>query len=167
MNLRDAFKSFLTSFPLAAEIMRHAEAISPIRGAILRCGLSGTRPHGPGNILVLGESIGATFPFTGEGIGKAMETGEIAAEVAHEAFTRGDLSLLSEFPRRLENELKPKFLGYRIAENWFSRPWLNDFVARRIRSSRMLQELVVGIVNETVDPREVFSLRGMLRSFVN
>jgi geranylgeranyl reductase family protein len=167
VNLREAFKSFLTSFPLAAEIMRHAEAISPIRGAILRCGLSGTRPYGPGNILVLGESIGATFPFTGEGIGKAMETGEIAAEVAHDALTSGDLGRLSEFPRRLENELKPKFLGYRIAENWFSRPWLNDFVARRIRSSRILQELVAGIVNETVDPREVFSLRGMLRSFVN
>jgi geranylgeranyl reductase family protein len=167
VNLRETFKSFLTSFPLAAEIMRHAEAISPIRGAILRCGLSGTRPYGPGNVLVLGESIGATFPFTGEGIGKAMETGEIAAEVAHDALTSGDLGRLSEFPRRLENELKPKFLGYRIAENWFSRPWLNDFVARRIRSSRILQELVAGIVNETVDPREVFSLRGMLRSFVN
>ena len=167
VNLREAFKSFLTSFPLAAEIMRHAETISPIRGAILRCGLSGTRPHGPGNVLVLGESIGATFPFTGEGIGKAMETGEIAAEVAHDALTSGDLGRLSDFPRRLENELKPKFLGYRIAENWFSRPWLNDFVARRIRSSRILQDLVAGIVNETVDPREVFSLRGMLRSFVN
>lgn len=167
VNLRDAFKSFLTSFPLAAEILRHAEAISPIRGAMLRCGLSGTRPYGPGNVLVLGESIGATFPFTGEGIGKAMETGEIAAEVAHDALTSGDLTKLSEFPHRIERELKPKFLGYRIAENWFSRPWLNDFVARRIRSSRILQELVAGIVNETVDPREVFSLRGMLRSFVS
>lgn len=167
VNLREAFKSFVTSFPLAAEIMRHAETISPIRGAMLRCGLSGTRSHGPGNVLVLGESIGATFPFTGEGIGKAMETGEIAAEVAHNALTSGDLSLLSEFPARIERELKPKFLGYRIAENWFSRPWLNDFVARRIRSSRFLQELVAGIVNETVDPREVFSLRGILRSFVS
>lgn len=167
VNLREAFKSFITSFPLAADIMRHAEAISPIRGAMLRCGLSGTRPHGPGNVLVLGESIGATFPFTGEGIGKAMETGEIAAEVAHDALTSGDLNRLSEFPHRIERELKPKFLGYRIAENWFSRPWLNDFVARRIRSSRFLQELVAGIVNETVDPREVFSLRGILRSFVS
>jgi len=166
-NLREAFKSFITSFPLAADIMRHAESISPIRGAMLRCGLSGTRPHGPGNVLVLGESIGATFPFTGEGIGKAMETGEIAAEVAHEALVSGDLNRLSEFPHRIEHELKPKFLGYRIAENWFSRPWLNDFVARRIRHSRFLQELVAGIVNETVDPREVFSLRGILRSFVN
>lgn len=167
VNLRDAFTAFLTSFPLAAEILRHAEAISPIRGAMLRCGLSGTRPYGPGNVLVLGESIGATFPFTGEGIGKAMETGELAAEVAHDALTSGDLSRLGEFPHRIERELKPKFLGYRIAENWFSRPWLNDFVARRIRSSRILQELVAGIVNETVDPREVFSLRGMLRSFVS
>lgn len=167
VNLREAFKQFVTSFPLAAEIMRHAESISPIRGAMLRCGLSGTRPHGPGNVLVLGESIGATFPFTGEGIGKAMETGEIAAEVAHNALTSGDMRLLSEFPERIERELRPKFLGYRIAENWFSRPWLNDLVARRIRSSRFLQELVAGIVNETVDPREVFSLRGMLRSFVS
>jgi geranylgeranyl reductase family protein len=167
VNLREAFKSFITSFPLAADIMRHAEAISPIRGAMLRCGLSGTRPHGPGNVLVLGESIGATFPFTGEGIGKAMETGEIAAEVADEALTSGDLNRLSVFPERIERELKPKFLGYRIAENWFSRPWLNDFVARRIRSSRFLQELIAGIVNETVDPRELFSLRGILRSFVS
>lgn len=167
VNLREAFRSFLTSFPLAADIMRHAEAISPIRGAMLRCGLSGTRPHGPGNVLVLGESIGATFPFTGEGIGKAMETGEIAAEVADEALTSGDLNRLSVFPERIERELKPKFLGYRIAENWFSRPWLNDFVARRIRSSRFLQELIAGIVNETVDPRELFSLRGILRSFVS
>jgi geranylgeranyl reductase family protein len=167
VNLRDAFKAFLTSFPLAAEIMRHAEAISPIRGAMLRCGLNGTRPQGPGNVLVLGESIGATFPFTGEGIGKAMETGEIAAEVAHDALVSADLNRLSEFPHRIDHELKPKFLGYRIAENWFSRPWLNDLVARRIRSSRFLQELVAGIVNETVDPREVFSLRGILRSFVS
>ena len=134
---------------------------------MLRCGLSGTHPHGPGNVLVLGESIGATFPFTGEGIGKAMETGEIAAEVAHDALVSGDLNRLSKFPHRIEHELKPKFLGYRIAENWFSRPWLNDLVARRIRSSRFLQDLVAGIVNETVDPREIFSLRGILRSFVS
>ena len=167
VNLRSAFKSFLENFPLAAEIVRHAEAISPVRGAMLRCGLSGTRPLGPGNTLVLGESIGATFPFTGEGIGKAMETGEIAAEVAHEALTTGDFERLGDFRRRIEQELRPKFLGYRIAENWFSRPWLNDFVARRIRRSRILQEMVAGIVNETVDPREVFSLRGMIRSFVS
>ncbi|HSF23435.1 MAG TPA: geranylgeranyl reductase, partial [Blastocatellia bacterium] len=167
VNLREAFQLFITSFPIAAELVRHAGSISPIRGAMLRCGLTGTQPCGPGNTLVLGEAIGATFPFTGEGIGKAMETGEIAAEVAHQALATGEMSRLGEFPDRIRDELSHKFLGYRIAENWFSRPWLNDFVAGRIRRSRFLQELVAGIVNETVDPREVFSLRGMLRSFVS
>ncbi|MEK6320558.1 MAG: geranylgeranyl reductase family protein [Acidobacteriota bacterium] len=167
INLRETFRSFTTSFPLAVEIMRSAEAMSPLRGAMLRCGLTGTRAQGPGNVLVLGESIGATFPLTGEGIGKAMETGELAADVVHEALSSDDMRRLGDFPLRLEHELKPKFLGYRIAENWFSRPWLNDFVSRRISRSRFLQELVAGILNETVDPRKVFSLRGILRSFVS
>ena len=167
INLREAFRSFTASFPLAIEIMRGAEVISPLRGAMLRCGLTGTRPQGPGNVLVLGESIGATFPLTGEGIGKAMETGELAADVADEALRSGDMRRLEDFQHRIVHELRPKFLGYRIAENWFSRPWLNDFVSRRIQRSRLLQEMVAGIINETVDPREVFSLKGILRSFVS
>jgi len=166
-NLREVFESFVSNFPLARDIMRHAESITPLSGAMLRCGLSGAHPVGPGSILTLGETIGTTFPFTGEGIGKAMETGEMAAEIIDQAISTGNLALLEDFPRRLEHELKPKFIGYLIAESWFTRPWLTDFVAKRIRNSRVLQELVAGIVNETVDPREVFSLRGILRSFVS
>jgi len=96
-----------------------------------------------------------------------METGELAADVADQALQSRDMRLLGDFQHRIEHELRPKFLGYRIAENWFSRPWLNDFVSRRIQRSRLLQEMVAGIINETVDPREVFSLRGILRSFVS
>jgi geranylgeranyl reductase family protein len=164
INLRDAFREFVESFPLAVELMQKAEATSPLRGAMLRCGLRGTNPVGPANTLVIGESIGATFPFTGEGIGKAMETGEVAAQVVDEALETSRFDRLAEFAQRVERELKPKFLGYQIAEDWFSRPWLNDLVARRARRSRYLRESLAGIVNETVDPREVFSLAGMLRS---
>ncbi len=164
-NLRKVFRQFVESFPLASDIMRRAESMAPLRGAMLRCGLTGAVSKGPGNILVLGESIGSTFPFTGEGIGKAMETGELAAEVAHQALADEDFELLRVFPERLERELKPKFLGYKIAEDWFSKPWLNDFVARRINKSRFLQDAITGLINETVDPRKIFSLRGILRSF--
>lgn len=167
VNLREIFRVFVEGFPVAREIMRTAHSISPLRGARLRCGLDGARPAGGDNILVIGESIGATFPFTGEGIGKAMETGELAAEVAHNALINEDFERLKEFPARLESELKPKFFGYQIAQDWFSKPWLTDFVARRIRRSRFLQESMAGIVNETVDPREIFSARGILRSFVS
>jgi geranylgeranyl reductase family protein len=166
VNLRRAYDVFIKSFPLAADLMRRAESVTPLRGAMLRCGLKGARPLGPGNILVIGEMIGATFPFTGEGIGKAMETGEIAADVCHRALGSGDFSCLGEFPSRIERELRPKYLGYLLAEEWLSKPWLNDFVARRVRRSRYLQESIAGIVNETADPRETFSLRGVLRSFL-
>lgn len=165
-NLRLAFKDFIRSFPMAASIFAEVESVTQLRGAMLRCGLTGARALGPGNILLIGEMIGATFPFTGEGIGKAMESGEIAADVAHQAMESGDFSLLSHYAERIERELKPKYLGYRLAEDWLSHPWLNDLVARRITRSRYLRESVTGIVNETVDPRDVFSLRGVLRSFL-
>jgi flavin-dependent dehydrogenase len=165
--LREVFHQFVENFPLAADIVRRADTTAPLRGAMLRCGLTGSVLKGPGSILVLGESIGSTFPFTGEGIGKAMETGELAAEVAHQALVDSDFEILNVFPERVERELKPKFLGYKIAEDWFSKPWLNDFVARRIRKSRFLQDAITGLVNETVDPRKIFSLGGILRSFFN
>jgi menaquinone-9 beta-reductase len=164
-NLREVFRHFVESFPMAAEIMRRADSVMPLKGAMLRCGLKGTYAKGPGSILVLGESIGTTFPFTGEGIGKAMETGELAAEVAHEALTSSNMQRLQSFPLRLERALRHKFLSYQIAEDWFSRPWLNDFVARRISKSRFLQEAITGLANETVDPRKIFSMRGILQSF--
>jgi geranylgeranyl reductase family protein len=166
VNLRETFRLFETSFPEAVDLFKQADEMTPLRGARLRCGMKGSAAVGPGNVMVIGEAIGATFPFTGEGIGKAMETGEIAAQVASRALEEEDFDHLDEFPRRLEAEVKPKFLGYELAQNWLSRPWLNDLVARRIRKSRFLQELVAGIVNETVDPREVFSVRGIVRSFV-
>ncbi|HSE96639.1 MAG TPA: geranylgeranyl reductase family protein, partial [Blastocatellia bacterium] len=166
VNLRQAYKDFVESFPLAVELMRQAESVTPLKGAVLRCGLKGARPLGPGNILVMGEMIGATFPFTGEGIGKAMETGEIAADISHRALSSGDFSCLSEFPDRIERELKPKYRGYILAEDWLSKPWLNDFLSRRVRRSRYLQESVAGIINETADPRKTFSIRGVLRSFL-
>jgi menaquinone-9 beta-reductase len=164
-NLREVFRHFVESFPLAAEIMRYADSMMPLKGAMLRCGLKGTRAKGPGSILILGESIGTTFPFTGEGIGKAMETGELAAEVAHEALASSDMRRLESFPERLEKDLRHKFLSYQIAEDWFSKPWLNDFVARRISKSGFLQDAIAGLANETVDPRKIFSMRGILQSF--
>jgi menaquinone-9 beta-reductase len=166
VNLRETFRLFETKFPEAIDLFKQAASITPLRGARLRCGMRGTEALASSNVMVIGEAIGATFPFTGEGIGKAMETGELAAEVASRALQEADFDHLREFPLRLERELKPKFLGYQLAQDWLSRPWLNDLVARRIQKSRFLQELVAGIVNETVDPREVFSVRGLVRSFV-
>ncbi|MBI4551696.1 MAG: geranylgeranyl reductase family protein [Candidatus Latescibacteria bacterium] len=163
-NLKEIFQTFITAFPLARRLLQDGEALTPLRGARLRWGLAGTRPITDGNVLAIGETIGATFPFTGEGIGKAMETGELAATVIHQAFTEEQFNHLQAFPRRLEDDLRPRYYGYRVAEDWMAHAWLGDLVAWRARKSQYVREALTGLIAETVDPRAVFSVRGMVKS---
>lgn len=165
-NLRSMLDRFLAEFPIARELMDHATDRTPLRGAALRCGLSGAIAHREGTVLAIGETLGATFPFTGEGIGKAMETGEIAGAIVAEAITRGEIDRLAALPARLGEVLAPRYRGYEIAERWLSIPWLNDFVGWRARKSASLRRALEGILNETVDPEDVFSVRALVASFL-
>lgn len=167
VNLRETFETFVQTFPVARDIYSQVYESTPLKGARLRCGLTGTKTVGKGNVLVLGEAAGTTYPFTGEGIGKAMESGELAAQVAHKALSSNDYGRLSQYPKLLEVQLKPKFLGYEIAQNWLSYPWVCDLIGDRINRSSFLKDAATGILNETVDPREVFSISGVLRSFIS
>jgi geranylgeranyl reductase family protein len=165
-DLRTLFRRFSGVVPEARSLLSHAVSVEPLRGARLRCGLEGSSARGPGNVVAVGEQIATTYPFTGEGIGKAMESGEMAAEQVALALESGDASPLDEYARRIDSELRPRFRGYAIAQRWLARPWLNDLVAWRIRKAGYLRDAVRGIVAETVDPADVFSWRGVVRSLV-
>ena len=99
VNLRQMFERFVATFPEAREVMRAATAATPLKGAPLRCGLSSLGQSRVPRVLAIGETIGTTFPFTGEGIGKAMETGELAAEALGEAIASDDPGHLDRFHR--------------------------------------------------------------------
>lgn len=164
-NLQHMFDRFLREFPVARELAARGEFTSPLRGARLCCGLTGTAFRGPGNVLAIGECAATTFPFTGEGIGKAMHTGEIAAHTVAAAIAAANPALLDGYERRINAELRPKYRGYQMAQDWLARPWLNDYTARRIRRSRHLQDKFVQVLNETCDPHEIFSWQGILSSY--
>ena len=166
VNLRAMLDRFLADFPLARALMAGAVATTRLEGARLRCGLGG-RARVPGSpVVAVGETIGTTFPFTGEGVGKAMETGAIAARFLAGAVRGGGPAALDGLADAVEAELAPKYRGYEIAQRWLSHAWVNDFVARRVNRSPYLQRQVRGILDETADPRAVFSLRGLLPSLV-
>jgi geranylgeranyl reductase family protein len=164
LNLRTEFEKFVAQFPPAKQLMDHAIETTPLKGAPLRSNLSGGKPVGVGPVLCIGEAIGSTFPFSGEGIGKAMETGEIAAELISRALAENEPAVLTQFGEILETRLRAKYLGYQTAEKWLSSAFLADLVARRAQKSAYLQESMAGVVNETVDPQDVFSLTGVLKS---
>ncbi|MHC5058704.1 MAG: FAD-dependent monooxygenase [Planctomycetota bacterium] len=50
-NLVGVLDTFLSEFPIAREMMRGGERMTPVRGAMERCGLTGMQPLVKGNVL--------------------------------------------------------------------------------------------------------------------
>lgn len=165
-NLQKQFQFFIAHFPLAKELLKNGEIITPLRGAALRCGLKGVRTNINNKILLVGETIGATFPFSGEGIVPALETGEMAASAVHQYLTTGDRKFLDNYTFAINSQLKPKYKGFEIAQKWVSYSWLSDFMARRIKKSEYLQNACATCLTKKTDPREVYSLKGIISSFI-
>ena len=164
-DLKKIFNTFISAFPVAEEIVRKGTFLSPLKGAFLRCGMTVTDSPVYKTVLAAGETIGTTFPFTGEGIGKAMKTGEMAATSIHAALRENDITRLNGYADAIREQLHPAYYGYRKAEQWLSRRWLNDLMMYRAGKSPLLRSLLAGIIEETIDPKSFFSLRTLLRSF--
>jgi flavin-dependent dehydrogenase len=137
-----------------------------VRGAPLRCALTGARPWSGGAVVATGEAIGATYPLTGEGIGKAMETAERCAAAVCAALDAGALEPLAAYPARLTEELLPRYGGYAVAERWIGQAWLADLVMRRAARRPRVRAALTGILTETVRPESVFSPFGALRTLL-
>ena len=158
-NLRDMFADFCEVHPPARALVDGGEWVDPLKGAPLRCSLAGTRWSRPG-LLATGEAIGSTYAFTGEGIGKAMRTGLLAAD----ALLAGgaDAEIRARYEASLR-ELKPRFDLYQKAEHVNRRPWLTDLVIWRARKSERILRRMSGVLEETQNPGRLLSWRGITK----
>jgi flavin-dependent dehydrogenase len=166
VNLRQMFDRFCEVYPPAAELVKSGEKLGPLKGAPLRCSLDGARYSRPG-LLVTGEAAGATYAFTGEGIGKAMETGILAAETIAE----GRDTLLTDPQLRARYEasllaLKPRFELYERANSVNDYPWLADLLIWRARKSPRVLRRMSAVLEEKGNPGNLMSLRGFARLFL-
>ena len=157
VNLREVFNAFIINFPMVQDLTAKAESITPLRGAMLRCGIKCCASDNDDRIVGIGEAIGTTYPFTGEGIGKAMETGIMAAQQIHRAFLSGNFGYVQQVPVLIKQRLATRYAGYRAMETWFSHPRLIELLFRRIGKSQRLQQAVSGFLKETVAPLELLS----------
>jgi flavin-dependent dehydrogenase len=161
VNLRDTFAAFTERFPTARAIWRQRTDATPLAGARLRCGLEPDASYDGRRTVAVGETIAATFPFTGEGIGKAMETAELAADLVSLALRLDDPQTLAAYPTRLDQQVAPRYDGYLAAERWIRWPRLTDFVAARVAHNGRLRRAAAGVLSETADPRQIFSVRAL------
>lgn len=168
-NLRDLLDRFVASCPHVRDLLRDARVIDEVRGAPLRCGLEGARPFA-GGLLVAGEALGTTYWLSGEGIGKAMETGLLAARSALEALSSGrtDAIALSRYFTAIEREgLPERFREYRAAQRWVGYAPMVNLVAWRAERSARVRGVLEAVLREERSPGEILSLRGLLRALVS
>jgi len=166
VNLREVFAAFTEVYAPARELMESGTVVGELKGAPLRCTLEGARYSRPG-LLVTGEAAGSTYSFSGEGIGKAMETGIHAAEalLAGRGQQRGDAAIRADYEARLL-ALKPRFDLYEKANRVNLYPWLADLVIWRAKKSPRLLARMSGVLNETSNPGNLVSLKGFHRLFL-
>ena len=163
VNLRGMFDAFCEIYRPAGELMRSGTLLGDIKGAPLRCSMLGARWSRPG-MLATGEAIGSTYAFTGEGIGKAMETGMLAAAALVQGRqVRGsaeETALRQGYEAELA-ALKPRFDMYEVGSHVNHWPWLVDLVVWRARKSPRILNRMAGMLEETQNPGRLFSWRGI------
>ncbi|TXC67099.1 geranylgeranyl reductase family protein [Piscinibacter aquaticus] len=164
-NLRALFDAFTRIYAPARELVAGGEWLAPLKGAPLRCSLQGARFSRPG-LLVTGEAAGSTYAFTGEGIGKALETGMLAAESLLAGLSRSeaDETVRRDYEARIA-ALQPRFALYERA-NWVNRhPWLADLVLWRAQRSERIGRRLAGVLDETSNPGQLLTAKGFYRLF--
>ena len=174
VNLRQVMNDFQKIYEPARELMQGGVLQGPMKGAPLRCTLEGARFTRPG-LLVIGEAAGSTYSFTGEGIGKAFETGIHAAEsvlagrvaAAHTGVdSDDDREVRADYEARL-SALKPRFNLYQRANVVNRHPWLIDLLIWRANKSARIVRRMSGVLEETSNPGNLLSIKGFTRLFVD
>jgi len=143
-----------TESPFFRERFANAEMVGDIQGWNLPAGSKRRTIHGDGFIL-LGDAAGLIDPFSGEGIGNAMCSGNIAAQVMAEACKREDYGAqsLSDYPRRLWKTIGPELKMYtRLQRAALFRPLINLVVGRAAENRevlRWIEDMIKGTVSKS------------------
>jgi geranylgeranyl reductase family protein len=95
-NYKQLLIDWLGATPADWGLRDEANADGPILGAALPMGFNRV-PHYTRGVMLVGDTGGMVNPFNGEGIAYAMESGELAAEIAVQALAR---------PREVERVLR-------------------------------------------------------------
>jgi geranylgeranyl reductase family protein len=135
---------------------REENATGPIRGAALPMGFN-RKPHYTRGLMLVGDTGGMVNPFNGEGIAYAMESGEIAAEVAVQALARPQgLSrerALQAYPRVLADTYGGYYRLGGVFVKLIGRPEVMKLATRHGMPHPLLMKFVLKLLANLTDPR--------------
>ncbi len=152
--LRDVLNRFTADMATTEGRLARAEPAGPVRGHPLRTRLGGTRTHAE-RMLVAGDAAGLISPLSGEGIARALESGELAAAHALRALAVGDFSVpaLAPYSRALVARYAADQRAARVLRLTLNHPRLLNRIFRNLQQDKVLALLVCYIVLGHKSPR--------------
>ena len=154
LDLKKLMNQTLEEHPIFKERFKNARQEGPIRGFGLPLGSKKRSLSGDGYFLV-GDAASLIDPFTGEGIGNAMISGNWAARRAVEclAAERTDAAFTADYDRNVYRQLGDELmLSYQL-QRLAAYPRLFNFVVRKASRNPVLKE-TISCMFEDLDMRE-------------
>ena len=166
-NVRKLLDRFLTTFAPAARLMKSARRLGPLKGAPLRTAMKGARLSRPG-VLVIGEAAGLTYSFSGEGIGKAMQSGILAAEVAAASLSGANpaVTAAATYARRLPAAFGERVRAYDRLQRIVAAPGIANALIWRAESGTYVRSQLHALLNETGRADGLLTLSGFARALL-
>jgi geranylgeranyl reductase family protein len=141
-SLSALLEKTIHSHPSVSHRFDGAEMKGKIEAHGLPLGPDSKAISGDGFLLV-GDAASLVDPFTGEGIGNAMVSGEIAAGMIREAFAANDLSgkFLRQYDERIRKRLQRELKTSHRIQELSSHPALFNLVVRKANRNNELKEV--------------------------
>ncbi|GIJ37140.1 geranylgeranyl reductase family protein [Micromonospora andamanensis] len=155
-NYRRLLTDWLANTPPEWGMTDETNAEGSILGAALPMGFNRV-PHYTRGVMLVGDSGGMVNPFNGEGIAYAMESGELAAEVAVQALARPAGIERERALMAYPQELKTRFGGYYrlggIFVKLIGRPEIMRVATKHGMPHPTLMRFVLKLLANLTDPR--------------
>ncbi len=134
-------------------------------GGLLRTGLRRSSAI-KDRVLLVGELVNTTYALTGEGIGKALQSGIIAGEVIAKALPDYSASSLQAYDERIRKDFTSIYDGYNQAASFLSNSLSTSFSMFLFAHSNKLRSRLEAILQERADPRDCLSLSGIAKTLI-
>ncbi len=156
VNLKKEMLHIISTNSILKERFKNATLVDDIKGYGLPLGSKKRKLSGDGFMLI-GDAASLIDPFTGEGVGNAMWSGELAALQAKICLEKNDFSAKEllhyddAVNKKLGGELQ---LSYRM-QQLVNFPWLFNFIVKKANNNEMLRQTLMCMFDD-VEIREQF-----------
>lgn len=153
LNLKEVFEEIIRTNKHVAPRFQNAKLVGKTK--LHGLPLGGLESISHDRLILLGDAAALIDPFTGEGIGNAMISGMLAAEVVSENYANKSYSAenLKIYDQRVYKRLGSELKLSQQMQNLTRYPWLFNFVVNKARKNKELQE-TISCMFESVDIRK-------------